>query len=131
MKQNTAENILKSGYGRAEELVRDADKTEAFLLRLEEKLRLLPKVGDSLACVPVFISMVRSCVRREYPQLPLGSLIAIVSALLYFLSPVDLIPDLIPVAGYADDAAVLAACLTLVSSDVKEYELWRKHRAEK
>ena len=42
----------------------------------------------------------------------------IIGALGYFILPVDLVPDLIPVAGYADDAAALIACLKTVADNV-------------
>lgn len=55
----------------------------------------------------------------------IGTIIVIISALVYFLSPIDLVLDSIPVFGYFDEAAVVAACWSLVESDVAEYEKWR------
>lgn len=49
-----------------------------------------------------------------------------ISALIYFVSPVDIIPDFLPVVGYLDDAAVVAACIKLVKSDIDDYKQWRK-----
>ena len=42
----------------------------------------------------------------------------IIGALGYFILPIDLIPDFIPVAGFTDDAAALLACLKTVSDNV-------------
>jgi uncharacterized membrane protein YkvA (DUF1232 family) len=50
---------------------------------------------------------------------PLYVKAVLVGAIVYFVVPDDLIPDYIPVLGYADDAAVLAAAFKLVSSHIK------------
>jgi uncharacterized membrane protein YkvA (DUF1232 family) len=42
----------------------------------------------------------------------------LVGALAYFVLPADVIPDILPVVGYTDDAAVLAAAIKLVASHV-------------
>jgi len=44
---------------------------------------------------------------------------ALLGALAYFVLPIDLIPDILPVLGYADDAAVLATALRLVASHIR------------
>lgn len=49
----------------------------------------------------------------------------ILAALGYTVSPIDLVPDVIPVVGLSDDAAVLAATVTAVSSDITP-EITRK-----
>jgi uncharacterized membrane protein YkvA (DUF1232 family) len=60
-------------------------------------------------------------------DVPIGSIIAIVAALLYLINHFDLIPDSIPVVGYLDDAAVITfVTTTLVHDDVEEYRAWRK-----
>ena len=44
---------------------------------------------------------------------------ALLGALAYFVLPVDFVPDILPILGYADDAAVLAAALRLVASNIR------------
>ena len=129
--EETAQIALESGYAKAEEMLKDQDKMERFLQRLEKKLKVIPLAGDKLADVPIMVSLIRSYVRKEYTDIPIGTIIAIVSALVYFVSPIDIVPDSIPVLGYFDDAAVVAACWKLVDSDVEEYVKWRKITARK
>jgi len=51
-------------------------------------------------------------------QTPVHVKAALVGALAYFVLPTDFIPDVLPVIGYTDDAAVLAAAIKLVSSHI-------------
>jgi uncharacterized membrane protein YkvA (DUF1232 family) len=44
---------------------------------------------------------------------------ALIGALAYFVLPFDVIPDMLPVLGFTDDAAVLATALKLVSSHLR------------
>ena len=128
--EETAQKELKKGYKKAEKLLNDEDKMERFLQRLEKKLKCIPLAGDKLANLPILVSLVRSYFKKEYTDIPIGSIIAIISALLYFLSPVDIVPDSIPFLGYFDDAAVVAACWKLVESDVNEYQKWREENGK-
>lgn len=126
----TAQNTLESGYAQAEEMLKDQDKMERFLQRLEHKLKVIPIAGEKLADVPIMASLIRSYVKKEYTDIPIGTVMAIISALIYFVSPIDIVPDSVPVLGYFDDAAVVAACWKLVDSDVTEYIKWRKENGK-
>ncbi len=124
--EKKAEEELKKGYSIAEDMLKDEDKMERFLQRLEKKLKKIPFAGDKLAAIPIMSSLVKSYIKKEYKDIPIGTIIAIISALIYFVSPIDIIPDSIPFIGYFDDAAVVAACWKLVDSDIEEYEKWRE-----
>ena len=125
-KEKIANERLKSGYKEAEELLKDNDKLERFLQKLEKKLKVIPLAGDTLAIVPIMISLVKNYIKKEYTDIPLGSIIAIISALSYWLSPFDFIPDAIPGIGQLDDAGVIVACLKLIGSDIDDYQKWRE-----
>ena len=70
---------------------------------LREALRLLP---DLLRLLP------RLAADRTLPR---GVRVRLVLLLVYLASPVDLVPDFIPVVGYADDAIIVAAVLRSVA----------------
>lgn len=65
-------------------------------------------------------------VSRDVPVKDKG---LIIGALGYLILPIDLIPDFIPVAGFADDAAALAAVLKMVASNVDD-EIEAKAKAK-
>jgi uncharacterized membrane protein YkvA (DUF1232 family) len=70
---------------------------------LREALRLLPDV----------LRLIRRLAAD--PDLPRGVRIRFGALLVYLASPVDLIPDFIPVLGYADDAIIVTAVLRSVA----------------
>lgn len=113
---------------KAQLYLKDNDKLDQLIADTEEKLKTIPKLGDTLSYVPVFIDMLRCYITGEYREIPTGTLISICAVLLYFISPIDLIPDAIPVLGLADDAAIVLAGLVLVKSDLDIFMNWRKHR---
>lgn len=119
---------LQSRYQKADALLRDDAKMEPFLEKLEKKLKWIPFVRQELKMVPILISMVRSYWKKDYTRVPRRTMLAIVSALIYFLSPIDVIPDWIPVLGQLDDALVVATCWKLVNKDVEDYRQWQKER---
>lgn len=54
------------------------------------------------------------------PDVPIEKKAIIFGALGYFILPVDLIPDVVPGVGFADDAAALTTCLKMVLENITE-----------
>ncbi len=54
------------------------------------------------------------------PETPFWAKTAIVGALGYFISPIDVIPDAIPILGFTDDLGVLVAAVGAVSQYIDE-----------
>ena len=84
--------------------------------------------GRSLAGVArdgrALVRMARASVSGRYRRLPRRSLVAVVAGLIYFLDPLDAIPDVIPLIGFLDDAAVLAWVIARVRRDLDEFLVW-------
>ncbi len=76
----------------------------------------------------VLLSMVKDYFAGTYREVPYWAIGAAALALVYVLSPVDAIPDIIPGLGYLDDATVLAFCLKLVESEIERYKEWKAAR---
>ena len=71
----------------------------------EEKTRLI----DALRLVPDVVRLLRRLVADR--TVPRGVRIWLAVLLGYLLMPIDLVPDFIPVIGYADDAIIVALVL--------------------
>jgi uncharacterized membrane protein YkvA (DUF1232 family) len=125
IKNKEIEQQFEKSKAEAEKLLKDKNKMEHFLERLENKLSQIPVAGKYLCDVPVLISLVKAYVDKTYVEIPIGSIIAITGALLYFLNPFDIVPDPIPGIGVIDDAAVIAFAYKFIHDDVAEYKAWR------
>ena len=120
------EEAFETGKKEAERILNDPDKMELFLQRLEQKMDDIPMIGDKLSMVPVMISFIKSYVKNDYREAPVTVPISIVAALLYLISPKDIIKDTIPVIGLLDDVAVIYLAWRYVKKDIEKYQQWRK-----
>jgi len=75
--------------------------------------------------VELLVALIRDVYSGRYRRIPYWAVSAVVFTLLYIFNPFDLIPDMIPVVGLLDDAAVLSVCLVLVEQELHEYRDWR------
>ena len=124
-KKRALEEIQKR-FKNAEALLKDDVRMESFLEKIEKKIKWIPFLAQEFKNIPTMVSMVRSYLRGNYTKIPKRTILAIVSALIYFLSPIDVVPDWIPLLGQLDDAIVIASCWNLVNKDVEDYRQWKK-----
>lgn len=124
MSDQKAEEVLneKAKKVKEEDLKKVIDKAD----EIEKKFRANGPLGRFISDVKILISLVRDYIKGVYREIPWWTIAAIVAALLYVVNPFDLIPDFIPIIGYIDDAAVIAACLRMVEQDLHKYKEWKK-----
>jgi uncharacterized membrane protein YkvA (DUF1232 family) len=72
-----------------------------------------PRLRDMLRLLPDTIGMLRRLAGDQ--QLPTGVRVRLWLLLAYLAMPLDLVPDFIPVVGYADDAILVALTLRSVA----------------
>ena len=107
----------ESYVGRKEKLVR---LSEIANRKSERYYEFLLAPWESLQ---TFLRMIRAWVAGKYCT-PAESILMIVAALLYFVSPFDLIPDGIPVFGLMDDAAVISLVARSNLTAVSNFRKW-------
>ena len=94
-------------------------KAESLRDSVPEKLKAL---WDDLL---IMIAMLGDFIAGKYRDVPWKTIAAITVAILYFASPIDLIPDFIPLIGYLDDAFVIALAVDLIRENLEIYRKWR------
>jgi uncharacterized membrane protein YkvA (DUF1232 family) len=70
------------------------------------------------------LRMMQAWVGGRYREVPARTLLFSVLALLYFVSPIDLITDFVPVIGWLDDAAVIVLLLSAIGKDLDRFRAW-------
>ena len=80
----------------------------------------IPKLRLLARRIRLFFRMLREGITGRYP-LPWQTIAAITFALLYFLNPFDIVPDVLFPVGYLDDAAVLTMVFYIIKQDILEY----------
>jgi uncharacterized membrane protein YkvA (DUF1232 family) len=75
--------------------------------------------------VKLALQLIKDYKSKEYTEIPWRSIGLIAAAILYFLNPFDLVPDILPLFGFADDAVLFAAIFKSVRDDLEKYALWK------
>ncbi len=76
--------------------------------------------------IKILYYMATDYISGKYCEIPFTSIAAIIGTLVYVISPVDLIPDYIPVLGLVDDAFCVKLCLSALGTDLEKYKKWKK-----
>ncbi len=75
-----------------------------------------------LSDIKTFFSMCRAIITGHY-KMPWGLFIWLVIFAVYFISPVDALPDVLPLLGFADDGAFCIFVLLLLHKELNNFRL--------
>ena len=113
---------------RASQLLKDNDRVSNLLSTTREKLKAIVDNNEKLKefsdKVYTFFRMVKAQVSGEYKEMPVKSLVLITGALIYFVTPLDVIPDFIPALGLTDDLAIVIWVYNSIKEDIEQFEAW-------
>nr|WP_314490492.1 YkvA family protein [uncultured Pseudomonas sp.] len=84
-----------------------------------------PKLGKMRDDLRLMQSLCLAWWRGEYRAISTRALVTIVAGLLYFVSPIDAIPDWILGVGFLDDIAVLGWVMKTVADELARFREWR------
>lgn len=97
------------GFEPADRLAQDRDGVRRrFWIKFKQVVAKLPFAEDLLAAYYCAFD-------RETPR---HVQVALLGALAYFILPFDFMPDMLPILGFTDDAAVLATAIRMVASNI-------------
>ena len=122
MKNEKAAKVLSA-------VVNGTGKTLEFIDKAARKLEPLtglPIIGGTIAEVLDIISMLDDYYHGRYKKIPTAALLGSLGIIAYLVSPLDLIPDNVPILGFIDDAFIINTVVTLcVDTELERYRQWR------
>tara|TARA_R100001039_G_C1804192_1_gene79473 strand:- start:72 stop:473 length:402 start_codon:yes stop_codon:yes gene_type:complete len=125
----TANPFRKQASRRAERILRSATASrwlaKAAFNRSEQ---LQQRLGEAAGQLRLLARMLLDWTTGRYRQVPWGTLLTITGALVYFLMPLDAIPDPIIGLGLLDDIGVLAKAWQFAGKDIERYQQWRENQ---
>jgi uncharacterized membrane protein YkvA (DUF1232 family) len=72
--------------------------------------------------IVLFSELIKAYIAGSYKKLPAITLVKIVAVLIYFVSPFDFIPDVLPLVGFTDDLAVVLWVGKSIKNELDEFE---------
>ena len=102
---------FSAGFEAADKLAADRESVRnRFWIKLKQVAAKLPFTEDLLAAYYCAFD-------KETPRHVQA---ALMGAIAYFILPFDFVPDMMPLLGFTDDAAVLATAIRLVANHITD-----------
>ncbi len=118
---------LEKTKSKAEEYARDPKKAKKLLDDAVKKAKSYEKnrgpLGEVWSYLTALFRLLKAYIQKDYRDIPLGSMVLVIGAIIYFVSPIDLIPDILP-GGYIDDAALIAFVIKQIKVDLDNFMAW-------
>jgi uncharacterized membrane protein YkvA (DUF1232 family) len=92
--------------------------------RADQKARRQGKLRQAWDDLQALIRLVRAWARGEYREVSRSTMVLVLAALAYFVSPIDAILDGLPLVGYLDDAAIIGWVVSEVRAELDAFRAW-------
>lgn len=113
------------------------NKAPSILGKKGRVLVLLTKLGDKIRRVNMkdlqvkekfFIlgRLLKAYITGKYREIPWKTLLLVTAAILYFVNPIDFIPDWIPGLGLTDDFGILVSVYASITTEIDKFLTWEK-----
>ena len=122
----TRSAAFRKATAEAESYAKDPERLRKLLLDAREKINHVPRgpFAETWPYLMAMIRLIRAYHQREYRDISSQNLLVVVAAIIYFVSPFDVIPDSVPILGNIDDAVVVRFAMESVSADLDTFMAW-------
>jgi uncharacterized membrane protein YkvA (DUF1232 family) len=122
----TRSTAFRKATAEAESFVKDSERLRKLVGDAREKINHIPRgpFAETWPYLMAMIRLIRAFHQLEYRDISAQNLLVIVAAIIYFVSPFDVIPDSVPILGNIDDAFVVRLAMKSVSADLDAFMAW-------
>jgi uncharacterized membrane protein YkvA (DUF1232 family) len=114
-------------YAKDPDRLKDLASTARRKAETAGQTGVLKEFWDTLM---TFLRLTRAYAKGDYRQVPWETVTLAVAAVLYFLMPLDVIPDVLMGLGFVDDAAVIAWVMNTVGPELGKFRQWEASRGQ-
>lgn len=123
--------FFKKSQGKASDILNDKNKaSETIKEALGKAVTNKSDLEGVWAKMLLLFAVSKDYVNGDYTEIPKRSIVAILGGLIYFLSPIDVVPDFVPVLGFIDDIFILNLVYKQVIKDLEKYKTWKDNQIE-
>lgn len=106
-------------------LLRDVRSLKDLGQAVDDKIdKSKEKISDGLGDLYTLLRLLTAYATGEYREIALRSMVAVVAALIYFVNPMDVIPDFVATFGFLDDLTVLAFVIRTFKDEIDKFIAW-------
>jgi uncharacterized membrane protein YkvA (DUF1232 family) len=124
--------FFKAALNKAAKMAGKPGRLMLLLSELAMKLRHVNwKNIDAVSLkekVTIIGRLIKAYALGQYREVPWKTLLIMIAAVIYFVNPIDLIPDVIPVLGFTDDVGVLVWVYNAVNVEIDKFIAWEKSK---
>ena len=113
----------------AKKLYEKYKKTKVTVEDLKKAGKLKDNLGAVATKFELLVRMVKSDRRGEF-KIPTMDKVKIVGAIIYVISTIDAVPDILPIIGFGDDIGVVAYVISKLGNLISEYEKFEMQKKE-
>lgn len=129
MKNIEKNKTFKKAIDKSENLINNKERVNSILKETVNKIKKVKnRTKEFKNNLYIGVNLVKDWATGNYKEVPKKTIIYLFGAFIYFLMPIDFIPDFIFKFGLLDDIAVLNFVFTSFVDDIENYKKFKENQ---
>tara|TARA_B100001057_G_scaffold470932_1_gene532737 strand:+ start:659 stop:1054 length:396 start_codon:yes stop_codon:yes gene_type:complete len=115
-------------FRQAMRMINEQSQVKELLWQVSQKLQKIngsgKQINELMDLIQLFLRMIKKSLAGEYSAFSHKTLLSLVFGLLYFVTPMDVVPDFIPLLGFSDDLSIVYFIIKNFKLDIEAFKVW-------